>query len=69
MVRAVLVTENSAGGFVFATEAGATDPREEVALANMLAAANETERMRFEVFAIGCSLVETDVSRESRRLM
>jgi hypothetical protein len=67
MVFAVLEAVNSATGCVFATEAGATDPRAEVALTSRLAAANETERIRFEVFAIDRSLVETDCSRKSRR--
>jgi hypothetical protein len=46
----VLDTKTAATGSAFATEAGVTDPRAEVALTSRLAAANDNERMRFAVF-------------------
>jgi hypothetical protein len=66
-VLATLDEENSATGCVGAIEAGATEPKADVALMSRLAAASETERMRF--FAIDRSLTNIDLIPEDAPLM
>jgi hypothetical protein len=66
-VLGTLDEENSATGCVCAIEAGATEPKAEVALTSRLAAANETERMRF--FAIDRSLTSIDLIPDGAPLM